>query len=69
MRNRFEGWYYKHQANGKSLALIPGRSGDGAFVQVVTDDTAFYIPFPLSHYQELHLECRRQHIFASRHNS
>ena len=49
---RFEGWYYKHQANGKSLALIPGRADGGAFVQVVTDGQAYNIPYPLSHYRK-----------------
>ena len=49
---RFEGWYYKHQANGKSLALIPGRAGDGAFIQVVTDDRAYNIRYPLSDYHK-----------------
>ena len=49
---RFEGWYYKHQANGKTLALIPGRAGDGAFVQAVTDGRAYNIPYPLSEYHK-----------------
>ena len=47
---RFEGWYFKHQANGKSLALIPGRAEDKAFIQIVTDKTAHIVPFPLSQY-------------------
>jgi hypothetical protein len=50
MKNRFEGWYYKHQADGKSLAIIPGRANDYAFVQIVTDSQAYYISYPLSHY-------------------
>jgi hypothetical protein len=51
-KHRFEGWYYKHQANGKSLALIPGQASDGAFVQVVTDNQAYCIPYNISHYQK-----------------
>ncbi|MCL2843565.1 MAG: tocopherol cyclase family protein [Oscillospiraceae bacterium] len=51
MRGRFEGWYYKHQANGKSLALIPGRAEDTAFVQVVTDACAYHVTYPLSAYR------------------
>ncbi|MCL2213427.1 MAG: hypothetical protein FWB93_06320 [Oscillospiraceae bacterium] len=47
---RFEGWYFKHQAGGKSLALIPGRAADKAFIQIVTDTTAHIVPFPLSQY-------------------
>jgi hypothetical protein len=52
VKGRFEGWYYKHQANGKSLAVIPGRAEDGAFVQVVADDRAYYIPYPSSHFHK-----------------
>jgi len=50
MKGRFEGWYHKHQASGKSLALIPGRADSGAFVQVVTNNQAYNISYPLSHY-------------------
>jgi len=52
MRARFEGWYYKHQANGKSIALIPGRGKDHAFVQVITDKQAYNITYPLDEYQK-----------------
>ena len=45
MSGRFEGWYHKLQANGKSLAVIPGRADDGAFVHIVTDDRAYSIPY------------------------
>ena len=51
MKNKFEGWYFKHQANGKSLAIIAGRAADGAFVQVITETQAYYISYPLSAYQ------------------
>ena len=52
MKGYFEGWYFKHQANGKSLALIPGRAKDTAFIHVVTEHKAEYIPFPLSAFQK-----------------
>jgi hypothetical protein len=52
MMKRFEGWYYKHQINGKSLAVIPGRSADSAFVLVVTDKKAYHIAYPLSEYHQ-----------------
>ena len=52
MNGHFEGWYYKHQANGMSLALIPGRASDGAFVLVVTDDKSYHIQYPLSEYHK-----------------
>jgi len=51
MNGHFEGWYYKHHAAGKSLALIPGRASDHAFIQVVTDSRAYHITYPLSVYQ------------------
>ena len=51
MKGRFEGWYYKHQANGKSLALIPGRADDHAFLQIVTDNRAYNLIYPLSEYR------------------
>ena len=47
---RFEGWYFKHQANGKSLALIPGKAEDTAFIQIVTDKWASIVTYPLSEY-------------------
>ncbi|MCL2399663.1 MAG: hypothetical protein FWC91_07990 [Defluviitaleaceae bacterium] len=50
--NFFEGWYYKHYANGKSLAVIPGCASDGAFVLVVTNDRSYHIPYPLSEYRD-----------------
>ena len=51
-RSKFEGWYYKHHANGKSLALIPGRASDGAFVMAITDDRSYHIPYPLTDYHK-----------------
>ncbi|MCL2500878.1 MAG: tocopherol cyclase family protein [Defluviitaleaceae bacterium] len=49
---KFEGWYYKHQTcAGKSLAVIPGRAADGAFVLVITDNKSYHIPYPLSEYE------------------
>ncbi len=44
----FEGWYYKQQSKGKTLALIPGHTGGGAFIQVVTNDRAYNIDYPAS---------------------
>ena len=51
-RNRFEGWYFKHQAGDKSLALIPGRASDGAFVLVITDRGSYHIKYPLAEYHK-----------------
>ena len=51
MKAKFEGLYYKQQANGRTLALIPGKSGDGAFIHVITDKSSMTIPFKNSEYQ------------------
>ncbi len=34
-KTRFEGWYFKHQKGGETLAFIPGRAGSSAFVQMI----------------------------------
>ena len=58
MSRRFEGWYYKHQANAgvagsnKSLAVIPGKASDSAFVLVINDSKSYHIPYPLSEYHK-----------------
>lgn len=31
----FEGWYFKHQKDGQTVAFIPGRARGGAFVQMI----------------------------------
>ena len=51
----FEGWYFKHRAAGRTLALIPGmhRDAEGrlaAFLQVAADGFAFPIPYDFSLY-------------------
>lgn len=33
--NRFQGWYFKHQNQGETLAFIPGEAKSGAFVQMI----------------------------------
>lgn len=33
----FEGWYFKHQRQGETIAFIPGRAESGAFVQMLED--------------------------------
>jgi len=58
-KQRFEGWYFKHQsAAGKSLAVIPGRAADGAFILVITDDKSYHISYPLAAYQVLGRQIR-----------
>lgn len=34
----FQGWYFKHQRGGDTLAFIPGRAASGAFVQMISSD-------------------------------
>jgi len=53
MNGRFEGWYFKQQSTeGKSLAVIPGKADDSAFVLVITDDKSYHISYPLSEYHK-----------------
>jgi len=52
MKQYFEGWYLKHQNKGKTMALIPGKSMEEAFVHVVTDEEAYFITYPLADYQK-----------------
>jgi len=53
---RFEGWYFKHQINTagseKSLAIIPGRSDDSAFILIITNKKSYHISYPLSEYEK-----------------
>jgi hypothetical protein len=52
MNGQFEGWYYKHQsAAGASLAVIPGRAADSAFVWVITDRNSYHVSYPSAEYQ------------------
>ena len=50
--NQFEGWYFKHQASSKSLAIISGKSLDSAFILVITDCNSYLIPYPLKDYHK-----------------
>ena len=46
---RFEGWYFKHQLENNTVALIPGRSVNGAFIQILLPNGArFYKTHGLS---------------------
>lgn len=49
--NYFEGWYFKHQKEDKTICFIPGRSKDSAFVQVITSDFSKVFEFPLDRYK------------------
>ena len=52
----FEGWYFKQQANGRTLAVIPGISmaADGrktAFIQVITESASHFVAYPFSAFE------------------
>lgn len=47
----FEGRYYKQQTrDGHILALIPGRSDDNAFIQVLTEQESYNIVYDIKEY-------------------
>jgi len=50
---KFEGWYFKHQKNDKTLCLIPGLSEEGAFIQVLTQDAAYKVNFEKEQFRRL----------------
>lgn len=52
MREFFEGLYFKHVAADRSLALIPGRSREESFIQVITDRGAWQAVYPRSAYEK-----------------
>jgi len=47
MANYFEGWYFKHQKGENTLALIPGMSDTESFIQIVTNERAYQVEYPL----------------------
>ncbi|MFR1519306.1 MAG: tocopherol cyclase family protein [Clostridia bacterium] len=45
MKNKFEGYYFRHLKNGEVIAFIPGRSESGAFIQVITNQKSYRYQF------------------------
>lgn len=45
-RGGFEGWYFKHQSGGYTVSFIPGRTGQGAFVQMIEPGASRVFPVP-----------------------
>ena len=45
MSNYFEGYYYKHQKNNDTLCLIVGKSNSESFIQIITNNAAFQVPY------------------------
>ncbi len=70
----FEGWYFKHQKGQNTLALIPGvqmdsNGGRGAFIQVITEDHSYHIPYSISDCRigEKHLSVQiGENLFSNR---
>lgn len=55
----FEGWYYKQQQHdGHILALIPGKSEDNAFIQVLTEHESYNIVYDIKEYHRVGEEIR-----------
>lgn len=52
MLNYFEGWYFKHQKGENTLCLIPGRSAGEAFIQMITNERSYHIPYSLAEYDK-----------------
>lgn len=53
----FEGWYFKQQWEGETLALIPGyyveREGkQGAFLQVIDRKNSWFIPYSMDEFDQ-----------------
>lgn len=45
-RNYFKGWYFKCSGENQTVAFIPSfHCGNNAFLQIITDDNAFCLPF------------------------
>jgi hypothetical protein len=42
----FQGYYFRHQNQDKTVAVIAGKADDGAFIQVITDENSRVFCFP-----------------------
>lgn len=47
MKKFFEGWYFKHVSQEHVISIIPGFTGEGAFIQIITDQFSKYISYPV----------------------
>ncbi len=50
----FKGWYFKCAGDNRTVAFIPSFhcSNSSAYLQIITDDNAFCLPFPQLKYRE-----------------
>lgn len=51
-KNFFEGWYFKHQNKSQTLAIIPGISSFGAFIQLIENHSSYNINFPITQFSK-----------------
>ena len=42
----FQGYYFRHQNQDQTVAVIPGKADDGAFIQVITNENSRVFRFP-----------------------
>ncbi|WRS26212.1 tocopherol cyclase family protein [Oscillospiraceae bacterium MB08-C2-2] len=52
MSSFFQGWYFKHQKDAETLSIIAGRAEESAFMQVITQEGSYRVPYPLSAYRK-----------------
>lgn len=45
LKERFKGYYFKHQKDGQTLCVIAGRSENEKFIQILTNDFSGTFPF------------------------
>lgn len=43
----FEGWYFKHQKGDDMVAFIPGKAESGAFIQLISQEGAHSLRYPI----------------------
>lgn len=60
----FEGWYFKHQAKGHTIAFIPGihipkRGKAFVFVQIITNNKSYFVKYP---YKAFYADKKKLHV-------
>lgn len=51
MKPQYEGWYMKQQQDDDVFAVIAGRSTEEAYLQIVTPNESYFIPYPLASFR------------------
>lgn len=58
-KNYFKGWYFKCSGENQTIAFIPSfHCGNNTFLQIITDDNAFCLPFSRLKYREAPLSVK-----------